>query len=254
VFRLPSTCFAEENGALVNSARWLQWHWKGANPPGEARSDLDIMAGIFNAHARDVRQGRRRLSGSDSQLDLEIMRKSRVPAGRARQRIFGQRPQRLGRSQGPDQDHAQGRRAARGLSPSCANDGSTQSGCWIFCGAWGPTGNLMARRDNSIPRAWPDGQLGLVWPANRRVLYNRASCDPTGKPYTRSQVDRMEWYCLERGDVPDFKADENPAGGRARSFMNPEGVARFFAARRHGGGPVPPSTTAVRDTASATTH
>jgi len=47
VFRLPTTCFAEENGALVNSARWLQWHWKGANPPGEARSDLQIMAGIF---------------------------------------------------------------------------------------------------------------------------------------------------------------------------------------------------------------
>ncbi len=47
VFRLPTTCFAEENGTLVNSARWLQWHWKGANAPGEARSDLEIMAGIF---------------------------------------------------------------------------------------------------------------------------------------------------------------------------------------------------------------
>src|SRR5271170_4040243 len=47
VFRLPRTCFAEENGTLVNSARWLQWHWKGADPPGEARSDLEIMAGIF---------------------------------------------------------------------------------------------------------------------------------------------------------------------------------------------------------------
>ena len=34
VFRLPTTCFAEENGSLVNSARWLQWHWKGADPPG----------------------------------------------------------------------------------------------------------------------------------------------------------------------------------------------------------------------------
>src|SRR4030095_547890 len=47
VFRLPTTCFAEEAGALVNSERWLQWHWKGAEPPGEARSDLDIMAGLF---------------------------------------------------------------------------------------------------------------------------------------------------------------------------------------------------------------
>src|SRR6202051_1516359 len=57
VFRLPTTCFAEENGALVNSARWLQWHWKGANPPGAARSGLEIMAGIFTRmramYARD---------------------------------------------------------------------------------------------------------------------------------------------------------------------------------------------------------
>ena len=37
VFRLPTGCFAEEEGAIVNSSRWLQWHWKGAEPPGEAR-------------------------------------------------------------------------------------------------------------------------------------------------------------------------------------------------------------------------
>src|SRR5262249_36606518 len=43
VFRLPTTCFAEEDGTLVNSARWLQWHWKGAEPPGVARSGLQIM-------------------------------------------------------------------------------------------------------------------------------------------------------------------------------------------------------------------
>ena len=47
VFRLPSTCFAEENGSLTNSGRWLQWHCKGANPPGEAKPDADIIAGIF---------------------------------------------------------------------------------------------------------------------------------------------------------------------------------------------------------------
>ena len=47
MFRLPTSCFAEEDGALVNSARWLQWHWKGAEPPGEARSDLAIMGELF---------------------------------------------------------------------------------------------------------------------------------------------------------------------------------------------------------------
>ncbi len=48
VFQLPTTCFAEENGSLVNSARWLQWHFKAADPPGDAQSDILIMSGIFH--------------------------------------------------------------------------------------------------------------------------------------------------------------------------------------------------------------
>ena len=47
VFRLPSTCFAEEDGALVNCGRWLQWHWKGADPPGDAKAETEIMGGLF---------------------------------------------------------------------------------------------------------------------------------------------------------------------------------------------------------------
>ena len=48
VFQLPTSCFAEENGALVNSARWLQWHWKAADAPGEAKTDIWIMSAIFH--------------------------------------------------------------------------------------------------------------------------------------------------------------------------------------------------------------
>src|SRR5713101_7985146 len=47
VFRLPTTCFAEEDGSLTNSGRWLQWHWKGADGPGESRSDIVIMSDVF---------------------------------------------------------------------------------------------------------------------------------------------------------------------------------------------------------------
>ena len=48
VFRLPSTCFAEEDGSIANSGRWLQWHWKGQDAPGEARNDGEILAGIYH--------------------------------------------------------------------------------------------------------------------------------------------------------------------------------------------------------------
>ena len=47
VFRLPTSCFAEERGSLVSSSRVLQWHWQAAEPPGQARSDLEIMSGLF---------------------------------------------------------------------------------------------------------------------------------------------------------------------------------------------------------------
>ena len=62
VFQLPMTCFAEENGSLVNSARWLQWHWKAATPPGEAQADIWIMAGLFHRLRETVPQGWRRVS------------------------------------------------------------------------------------------------------------------------------------------------------------------------------------------------
>lgn len=44
VFRLPTTCFVEEDGSIANSGRWLQWHWKGAEPPGEAKTDSEILS------------------------------------------------------------------------------------------------------------------------------------------------------------------------------------------------------------------
>ena len=121
------------------------------------------------------------------------------------------------------------------------DDGSTASGCWIFCGAWGPTGNLMARRDNSDPTgigktlnwAW-------AWPANRRVLYNRASCDPSGKPFNPNRK-LIAWNgsAWAGADIPDFKVDEEPADGMGPFIMNPEGVARFFARAGMAEGPFP---------------
>ncbi|MFO6426945.1 hypothetical protein ACLBOM_19780 [Escherichia coli] len=55
VFRLPSTCFAEEDGSIANSGRWLQWRWKGQDAPGEARNDGEILAGIYH-HLRELYQ------------------------------------------------------------------------------------------------------------------------------------------------------------------------------------------------------
>jgi formate dehydrogenase major subunit len=99
----------------------------------------------------------------------------------------------------------------------------------------------MARRDNSDPTGI--GQTlnwAWAWPANRRILYNRASCDLNGKPFDAKRK-LIGWNGQKWGgvDVPDFKVDEAPAGGMGPFIMNPEGVARFFARAGMAEGPFP---------------
>ncbi|KAG0770814.1 hypothetical protein G6F22_017064 [Rhizopus arrhizus] len=185
VFRLPTTSFAEENGAVVNSSRWLQWHWKGANPPGEARSDIEIMSELFHrikamyekdggAWWEPVRDLAWKYSNPEVPTPEELAMEYN---GKALADVFDPKdPTRLVRKAGEQL-------AAFG---DLRDDGSTSSGCWIYIGAWGPTGNMMARRDNSDPTGIGN-TLGWAWawPANRRVMYNRASCDVAGQPPTK---------------------------------------------------------------------
>lgn len=240
VFRLPTTCFAEEDGALVNSGRWLQWHWKGADPPGEARSDIEIMAELFTRL--------RALYQSEGGAFPDPIVNLSWPYANA----HSPRPDELakeysGKALSDVTDPKDASKVIRKAGEQLAgfaelrDDGSTASGCWIYCGAWGPTGNLMARRDNSDPTGI--GQTlnwAWAWPANRRVLYNRASCDPSGKPFNPQRKlvawDGKQWSGT---DTPDFKVDEDPANGMGPFIMNAEGVARFFARRNMVEGPFP---------------
>jgi formate dehydrogenase major subunit len=240
VFRLPTACFAEEDGALTNSSRWLQWHWKGAEPPGEARSDLQIMGEIF-ARLRTLY-----LAEGGTYPDPIVKLswpysnpKSPAPEELARE-YSGKALQDLADPKNPTQIVRKAGEQLAGFA-ELRDDGSTSSGCWIFCGAWGPTGNLMARRDNSDPTGI--GQTinwAWAWPANRRVLYNRASCDVNGKPFNPERK-LIGWNgaAWSGADIPDFKADEDPSAGMGPFIMNAEGVARFFARGNMAEGPFP---------------
>jgi formate dehydrogenase major subunit len=230
VFRLPSTCFAEEDGSLVSSGRWLQWHWKGAEPPAEARADTEIVAAIF----LKVRELYAKEGGTVPEPILNLSWPYRMPAQPA--------PEEIAREYNgtaladiPDPKDPTKTLAREGEQLATfahlQADGTTACGNWIFCGSWTQAGNQMARRDAADPTG-----LGATagwawsWPANRRILYNRASADPAGKPW-----DPRRRYLAWNGtrwagaDVPDMRPDANPSENVGPFIMNPEGVARLFA-------------------------
>jgi formate dehydrogenase major subunit len=240
VFRLPTSCFAEERGSLVSSSRVLQWHWQGTTPPGEARSDLEIMSGLWLR----MRKAYQEKGGKYPDPILKMTWPYADPESPTPEEIameFNGRA--LADVTDPaDQTKVLAKRGEQLASfAQLRDDGSTASGCWIFCGSWTQAGNQMGRRDNSDPTGI--GQtLGWAWawPANRRVLYNRASCDVNGKPFDPSRK-LVAWNgrAWTGSDIPDFKVDEPPDKGMSPFIMNPEGVARFFARDGMNEGPFP---------------
>jgi formate dehydrogenase major subunit len=240
VFRLPTTCFAEERGSLVNSGRVLQWHWQGADPPGEAKSDLEIMGSLFARIRTLYKDQGGKFPDAIVNLNWPYANPLDPTPDEMAMEFNGRALADL-----PDPKDPTKVLVKRGEQLSSfaqlKDDGSTASGCWIFCGSWTQAGNQMARRDNSDPTGIGQS-LGWAWawPANRRILYNRASCDVNGKPFDPSRK-LIAWNGKTWGgvDVPDYKADEPPESGMGPFIMNPEGVARFFARDAMAEGPFP---------------
>lgn len=238
VFRLPTSCFAEEDGTLVNSGRWLQWHWKAAEPPGEAKTDIEIMATLYQHIRRLYEQEGGALPEPITQLSWPYARPEHPTAEELAKELNGRALHDVRDGSGRIV-----RKAGEQLSGfgEMRDDGSTLGGCWLYAGSWTEAGNMMARRDSSDPTGI--GQTlnwAWAWPANRRVMYNRASCDTEGNPFDSSRV-LINWNGEKwtGADVPDYKADEPPEAGMGPFIMNPEGVARFFARDRMAEGPFP---------------
>jgi formate dehydrogenase major subunit len=239
VIELPSTCFAEDEGATVNSGRWLQWHWAGATPPGEAKTDTWIMANIFLRVRELYRKEGGRVPEPILNLTWEYEDPEEPTAAELAKEMNGRALETL---YDPD-DPAKVLLEAGQQLPAFGlmrDDGSTNGSCWIYTGSWTQGGNMMARRDNSDP-----GGMGtflnwsFAWPANRRILYNRASCDLDGKPWDESRKliewDGEKWAGV---DVPDIAPTANPREV-GPFIMNPEGTSRFFSRRLMRDGPFP---------------
>ena len=230
VYRLACSGFAEKDGSMTNSARWLQWKESALPPPGNARLDQDIVAQIF----LKVRDLYKKEGGRFPDPILNLTWPYSDPDHPALAEIAKEVN---GKSVADLEDPKTKQRVKAGQQvPGYSwlrDDGTTSCGNWLYSGSWTEEGPQLACRRTEDPSG-----LGIhpnwawSWPANRRVLYNRASCDASGKPWDpeRKQVWWNESAHMWVGnDVPDFKADSHPKDHMGPFIMNPEGVGRIFA-------------------------
>jgi len=229
VYRLPCAGFAEKDGSMTNSARWLQWKNAALPPPGDARLDQDIIAQIF-LRVRDL------YKKEGGKFPDPILNLTWPYIDQEHPALTDIAREINGKALADFTDPATQQTIKTGQQlPGFAflkDDGTTSCGNWIYSGSWTEAGPQLARRGTEDPSG-----LGIYpnwawsWPANRRVLYNRASCDQEGKPWDpeRRQVwwneDAQRWV---GNDVPDFKPDSHPKDHMGPFIMNPEGVGRIF--------------------------
>jgi formate dehydrogenase major subunit len=230
VYRLPCAGFAEKDGSMTNSSRWLQWKNVALPPPGQARLDQDIIAQIF----LKVRDLYKKEGGKFPDPILSLTWAYTDPLhpslSEIAKEVNGKALADL-----EDPKTLQQIKAGQQL-PGFAwlkDDGTTACGNWLYSGSWTEAGPQLARRGTEDPSGqgiYPN--WAWSWPANRRVMYNRASCDPAGKPYDPER--RQVWWneAAQKwagNDVPDFKVDSNPKDHLGPFIMNAEGVGRLFA-------------------------
>ncbi len=229
VYQLPGAGFAEKDGTFVNSARWLQWKYAALPTPGDCRLDQDILAQIFLKVRELYKKEGGKLPDPIVNLSWTYTMPTSPSLAEVAKEINGKAV-----SDFEDEKTKASFKAGQQL-PGFAmlrDDGSTMCGNWLYCGSWTEAGAMSQRRGTEDPSGlgiYPN--WGWSWPANRRVLYNRASCDLTGKPYDPSR--RQVWWnaATEKwvgNDVPDFKPDSKPEEHMGPFIMIPEGVGRLF--------------------------
>ena len=229
VYRLPGAGFAEKDGTFVNSARWLQWKYAAVPPPGEAKLDQEILARIF-LKIRDL------YKQEGGRFPDPILNASWNYTNPYNPSLAEVAKELNGKAIGDVTDDATQTTIKAGQQlPGFGflrDDGSTMCGNWIYSGSWTEAGPMIQRRGTEDPSGmgvYPN--WAWSWPANRRVLYNRASCDLNGKPWDPTRA--LVWWNESTkkwggNDVPDFKADSAPTEHMGPFIMNPEGVGRIF--------------------------
>lgn len=224
VFMLPATHWIEKDGSFTNSGRWVQWKDPVLPPEHESRHDHWILAELF-LRVRDLyRQQGGRYPDPVFELTFPYQNPRKPTLDELAKEVNGS-------------DLTSGKRLASFADLKA--DGTTTAGDWIYTGHYPESGNLTKRREGIQNPAENDPTgMGFYhnwawsWPLNRRVLYNRASADPQGRPWDPQRpgitwdADKGLWV----GDVPDYSPDTPPGPNAPLPFiMTGEGTGRLFS-------------------------
>lgn len=240
VFQLPASTYAEEEGSATNSSRVIMWHWKAVEGPGESKGDSEIMSLLRNKLAAMYAKDGGAFPDAIVNTTWAYKNPNNPDPAEVLKEINGYALEDLPDPADPNKVLL----AAGKLLPSFAlmrADGKTAGGMWIYTGVYTEAGNMAMRRDSADPSGrgiYPS--WGFSWPANRRVLYNRASADLNGKPWSERKKymywDGAKWT---GGDVPDYAPTVAPDKAVGPFIMNQEGTARLFARAAMPDGPFP---------------
>jgi formate dehydrogenase major subunit len=243
IFFLPVAAHTEKDGTFTNTQRLLQWHHKAVEPPGDCRSDLHWIYHL----GRRIRE---KLADSTDPRDRGILDLTwDYPLVGA----YGE-PDAEAVLQEINGRHEDGSFVAR--YQELKDDGTTTCGSWIHAGIYADGVNQAARRKPHTEQNWIAGEWGWAWPANTHLLYNRASADPQGRPW--SERKKYVWWDAENhtwtglGDHPDFKEDKPPEyvpedhatamaaiRGDAPFTMHPDGLGWIHSPSGLVDGPLP---------------
>ncbi len=254
VFFLPAANGTEKPGSLTNTQRLLQWHHKAIDPPADCRSDLSFMWNLG-------KRMRELYKGSTAPRDQGLLNMT-WDYGMDKPEIL---PDGSTSRLTDEPDAAKVLREINGYTVAdrkqlatyedLKDDGSTAAGCWIYTGVFPKENYNRAAERESTPGAHVNPHWAWAWPNNRRLLYNRASADPQGKPWSERKKyvwwdeDQQKWTGL---DVPDFQPTKPPSyrgaddakgmdaiDGDTPFILKPDGKGWLFAPGGIKDGPLP---------------